>query len=49
MEGDEYSEEAVGEEGFRAPGEEEEGEDEEDEVDEVVEGGTDMMTVTEVN
>ena len=46
MEGDEYSEEAVGEEGFRAPGEEEEGEDEEDEV---VEGGTDMMTVTEVN
>ena len=46
MEGDEYSEEAVGEEGFRAPGEEEEGEDEEDEVGE---GGTDMMTVTEVN
>ena len=46
MEGDEYSEEAVGEEGFRAPGEEEEGEDE---VDEVGEGGTDMMTVTEVN
>ena len=43
---DEYSEEAGEEGGFRAPGEEEEGEDEEDEVGE---GGTGLMTVTEVN